>query len=114
MADHRRSLEKLAKWRTVFTGWQLGTMDKSTPGVPAVRDHWEKLILLRAEVTALTGLLIRKGVFDAAEFTQALGEEAEQLSQDYARSFPGMEATDDGIRMDRRAAQTMRDKGFPV
>lgn len=84
-SDPMRSIQKLAKWRTVFTGWQLGTMEKSQPGVAAIRDHWEKLILLRAEVSALTGLLIRKGVFDAAEYTEALGQEAELLSAERDR-----------------------------
>jgi hypothetical protein len=66
----------------------------------AVRDHREVTILLRAEVTALTGLLIEKGVFTAQEFTDALGREAELLSADYARRFPGLEATDHGIAYD--------------
>ncbi|HEX8867345.1 MAG TPA: hypothetical protein VF821_16930, partial [Lentzea sp.] len=61
----------------------------------------------------LTGLLIKKGLFDAAEFTEALGKEADQLSRDYERVFPGMEAIDEGIRMTPEAAETMRRKGFP-
>jgi hypothetical protein len=97
MTDAREALERLAKWRSVFAGWQLGSRSKDDPECQAVRDHREVTILLRAEVTAITGLLIKKGVFTAEEFTAALGEEAELLSADYARKFPGMEATDDGI-----------------
>lgn len=102
-------LNRLAKWRAVFAGWQLGSRPKDDPECQAVRDHREVTILLRAEVTALTGLLIRKGVFTGKEFTEAVGEEADQLSADYARRFPGMEATDDGIAYHLpEAASTMK------
>jgi hypothetical protein len=96
----RASLERLCKWRSVFAAWQLGTRDETDAELRAVKDHREVTILLRAEVSALTGLLIDKGVFTAEEFTQAVGDEAELLSADYARKFPGMEATDHGIAYD--------------
>src|SRR5205814_4113664 len=91
---------RLAKWRTVFSGWQLGTRQKGDPEGDAVRDHREATILLRAEVNTLTGLLIEKGVFTAEEFDAALGKEAEMLSADFARRFPGITATDEGLHMD--------------
>jgi hypothetical protein len=107
-ADARAELEKLAKWRSVFAGWQLGTRLDSDPESQAVRDHREVTILLRAELSALTGLLIDKGVFTAAEFTQRVGEEARLLSEDYSRRFPGMEATEHGIAYD---LETIRRRG---
>lgn len=102
-----RAVQRLAKWRSLFAGWQLGTRPKGDPECDAVRDHREVTILLRAEVTALTGLLIRKGLFTAEEFTEALGEEALQLEADYQRRFPGVQATDDGLNFDPRAVKTM-------
>jgi hypothetical protein len=64
----------------------------------------ELTILLRAEVSALTGLLIKAGVFTAEEFDAALEQEADQLSADYARRFPGFTATDDGMQIDPKVA----------
>ncbi len=95
-----RALDRLTKWRAVFAGWQLGTRADTDPECRAVRDHREVTILLRAEVSTLTGLLIEKGVFTGEEFTAALEREAEQLSADYSRRFRGMKATDVGIQMD--------------
>lgn len=93
-------LNRLTKWRGWFAGWQLGTRPKGDPESDAVRDHREATILLRAELTALTGLLMRKGLITSKEFTQALAEEADALSEGYARRFPGVRATDEGITMD--------------
>ncbi len=103
-----KSIQRLCKWRSVFAGWQLGTRASSDPECQAVRDHREVTILLRAELTALTGLLIKKGVFTAEEFTVALGDEADCLDADYERRFPGIASTDDGIVYDQRAAETMK------
>lgn len=103
------SVNRLAKWRMVFAGWQLGTRAKGDPECDAVRDHREATLMLRAEVSAMTGLLIRKGVFTAQEFTDALVQEAEMLEADLQRRFPGFSATDDGIEMRLpEVAQTMK------
>jgi hypothetical protein len=99
------SLNRLCKWRSVFAGWQLGTRADTDAECRAVRDHREVTILLRAEVNALTGLLIEKGVFTGVEFEAALGRKAEQLSEDYSRRFRGMKATDAGIAMDLAVMQ---------
>lgn len=103
------ALNKVTKWRTVFAGWQLGTRSDSDPECKAVKDHREVTILLRVENTALLKLLVDKGVFTTEEFQQAVIDEAEQLNKDYQKRFPGMEATDIGIRYDRRAIETMKD-----
>lgn len=94
------AVNRLAKWRSVFARWQLGTRADTDPECCAVRDHREVAILLRAEVSTLTGLLIEKGVFTAEEFTAALEREADMLSADYSQRFRGMKATDAGIAMD--------------
>ena len=99
---------KLAKWRTVFCGWQLGTRVIGDPESDALRDHREITMLMRAELSALIGLFVKKGIFTMEEFQQALADEAEQLSKDYEKKFPGMQATDIGIQYDQRAAETMK------
>jgi len=110
-----RALNRLAKWRAVYAGWQLGTRPKGDGEAQAVRDHREVTLMLRAEVTTLTGLLVRKGVLTEEELQVALAEEADQLSKDLEGKFPGMQATDDGIVLDPEIARTtMAEKGFPT
>lgn len=101
-------MNRLAKWRTLFAGWQLGTRSKGDPEVQAVRHHRELSIFLRAETSVLTGLLIRKGVFTQREFEEALIDEAEMLDRDYSERFPGVRSDDRGLVFDQRAAETMR------
>ena len=104
------ALQRLAKWRSVFAGWQLGTRADTDPESQAVRDHREVTILLRAEVNALVTVLTGKGVITEKEFTEQLGDEAEMLSHAYSRKFPGYQATDYGMQVDvQTAAQTMKD-----
>jgi hypothetical protein len=102
------ALNVLAKWRVLFTGWQLGTRPKGDPEGDAVRDHREVTILLRAEMSALTGLLIEKGAFTLDEWLSALEREANQLCADYERKFPGVSATADGLAMDKRVLPWMK------
>lgn len=96
-AETSRKLERLCKWRLHFAGWQLGTRVRGDPECDAVRDHREVSMLLRAEVSAILGLLIEKGVCTQDEMLAALGVEADELSAGYSRRWPGVEATDAGM-----------------
>lgn len=105
-----RALNILAKWRTLFAGWQLGTRPKGDPECDAVRDHRELTILLRAEVSALASALIRRGVISEEQFLAALEREANQLSDAYAAKFPGVTATEQGLAIDtQKVAGWMKD-----
>lgn len=88
---------RVAKWRAHFAGWQLGTRESTDPEAQAVRDQRELLILLRAEVNALTGLLVDAGVFSSQGFSERLIDELEHLDRSYAKRWPGCEAHDDGM-----------------
>ena len=99
------SLNRLAKWRAVFAGWQLGTRATGNAECNAVRDHREATLLHRAELNTLLRLLIEKKVFTASEFRFALDHEADQLSADLAKRFPGFKATDAGIEMNAAIAR---------
>ena len=92
-------MERVAKWRTVFSGWQLGTRVKGDPESDAVRDHREVTIMMRAEVNALGVLLANKGVITADEFTAQVQEECRLLCEAYERRFPGFKATDYGLEI---------------
>ena len=110
----RSALEKLTKWRRFFASWQLGTRPPGDGELRAVADHRELSILMRAELSALTGLLIRKGVFTQEEAGDALEAEAKRLDHDYEESYPGWRSTPDGLSMKMpEAAETMRKLGFP-
>lgn len=98
------ALNILCKWRVLLTGWQLGTRAKGDAEADAVRDHREATLLLRAEVTTLVELLIRKGVFTLDEFQQQLDIEAGLQSQAYERAFPGVHAGMDGLHIDMAKA----------
>jgi hypothetical protein len=97
-----QALNRVAKWRTLLTGWQLGTRPKGDPESGAVRDHREVTILLRVEGSALVNLLVAKGLITAQEWDVALTQEANLLSAAFERRFPGVTATDDGLVMNPR------------
>lgn len=103
---------RVAKWRSVFAGWQLGTRLATDPESAAIRDHREATLLRRAEGSALVALLIEKGVFTAREWTEQYIVELEAIDDELAQRFPGMTSTDEGIAYQLpEAAQTMQ--GWP-
>lgn len=100
---------KLAKWRNVFAGWQLGTRLKTDPESQAVRDHREVTILLRAEVSALTRLLIEECGISLERLNVAMADEFEQLDRDYERRFPGITTDHNGVHYSLpEATETMK------
>lgn len=104
-----RALNILTKWRVLLAGWQLGTRPKTDPVAAAVRDHRELTLMLRAEVSALLGVLIRKNAITEEEWLLALQVEAEHLNQDMARRFPGVTAAEDGLTFrNPEATETMK------
>ncbi len=98
-------IERLGKWRSVFAGWQLGTRAKSDPESQAVRDHRELTMALRAEVNALTAMLVDKGICTPQQFGDRIQQEAEYLCHQYELRFPGFKATDSGMEMDVHIAR---------
>lgn len=108
----RPNLNRLAKWRALLAGWQLGTRPKGDPESDAVRDHREATLVHRAELSALAALLIDKGVFTGDEFAAAVEREADLLCTQMEARFPGIRATDHGLELDpAQAVETM--KGWP-
>ncbi len=116
MSDQSLSavLEKLAKWRKFFASWQLGTRPAADGEYRAVADQRELFILMRAELSALAGLLIRKGVITQKEFQVALEGEAWQLDHDYEKAYPGFRTSASGLHVKLpEALETMKRLGFP-
>ena len=108
-------LNKLCKWRTVLAGWHAGTKSMSEPGTKAMRDLMDKFLITRVESNAMTALLIKKGVFTAKEFTDAVNEEAKALDRIYEQLFRGFRTFENGVEIINieQAHQTMKTMGFP-
>ena len=65
-------------------------------------------------MTALTALLIQKGLVTQAEFAEALLAEAKLLDHGYEERFPGWRTSSDGLHMKMpEALETVRKMGFP-
>jgi hypothetical protein len=107
-----RALNRLAKWRNILTGWQLGSRLKGDPEGDAVRDHREVTLLLRAEVNALAALLTDKGVITADEWDRQLVIEARHLDAALQKRFPGATAHDHGMELDAKLVHPWMSK-FP-
>ncbi len=102
-----RALSKLARWRGLFAGWQLGTRPDTDPEVQAVRDHRDLSLFARIDINAMLGLLIKKGVFTHQEWIDALEAEAKQYDKDLEKRFPGASTNDQGLVLTPEAAAFM-------
>lgn len=112
---YQQQANRLCKWRTLFAGWVLGTRSDTDPRAAGMRDLQEVRLLLRAEVSALTNMLVAKGVCTTEEITAAVADECEYLNEAMAGRFPGIRATDDGLDIKMpEALETMRRLGFPA
>ncbi len=72
-----QALNRLTKWRTVLTGWQLGTRLKGDPESDTVRDHRDVTMCLQVENFALLQILLQKRLVSKEEYDQALLNEQE-------------------------------------
>ena len=108
------AVERLCKWRAVLTAWHLGSVGTETPGVQAMRDLQEWRLMMRAELSAITALLIEDGLLSRKGFAEQVGIEANHLSRVFEERFPGYRAVDDGIEINPAiAVKTIRKRGFP-
>lgn len=100
------SVNRLAKWRTIFCGWQLGTRSIKDPEAQAVRNTAEMLLIQRAELNAVIALLVKKNKITPEELTLQVAHEANHLSASLENKFPGCKATDEGMSIDVQVANT--------
>lgn len=103
------AFNKLTKWRSVFAGWQLGTRVADDPECLAVKDHREISIILRAEMNALSALMIDKGLITKEEWLERCIDEARELDKLYEHRFPGFTSSERGMNMKLpEARETMK------
>ena len=62
-----------------------------------LKDILEKLIIIRCELTAITGQIIRWDKSASDELVRRIGEEAEYLNQAYEQRFPSLVTSENGI-----------------
>jgi hypothetical protein len=101
----QQALNILAKWRTLFAGWQLGTRPVTDPECNAVREHREATLLHRAELTAMGLALLDKKIITAREWERYLERAANDLCDVLAARFPGVTANEHGLHIDPLEAQ---------
>ena len=100
----RNAMNRLAKWRGHYAGWQLGTRLATDPESQAVRDHREVTLMMRAELNALVRVLTDKNLVGEREWLDALTDEANRLNQALSERWPGAQATSEGMSYDMRLA----------
>lgn len=94
-----RALNRLAKWRSLLTGWQVGTRPLGDAESDAIRDMQEFRLLIRVEVSSLARVLVAKGIMTEDEFDEAMEYDALLLDEAMTRRFPGMKSSDEGLVM---------------
>lgn len=98
------AINKLLKWRIVLVGRLLGAKPIHDPQSQGVRDLVDKVLLLRVEVTALTGLCLRAGAFTLETWHRELAREAEALDVSFEQVFPGFKTTEQGVEINTAKA----------
>lgn len=108
------AMNRVARWRSWFAAWQLGTRSDTDGECRAVKEHREATILLRAELNALLALLVAKGVFTEQEFYEASIAAANALDKNFSTAYPGVTATEYGLSYNMELiAATMKRLNFP-
>ena len=74
------ALNRLTKWRTVFAGWQCGTLVRGIPEGDAVRDHRELSIILQVETLAILRCLLKKASLTQEEFDRYFERERPMIA----------------------------------
>ena len=104
---YKAALNKLGKWRSILCGWFMGTRSDKDEQAKAYKDLIERSLIMRAELTGLTRLLVGKGLIEEWELLHWVAEEAAELEKMLEKQFPGYKASALGMDIDVRvAAQT--------
>lgn len=112
---YNEAMNRLCKWRSILVGWMIGSKGGDEPGVQGFRDLVDRTMILRPEVTALTALLLKKGVFTQQEYEFQIVEECAHQQRLFEDLFKGMHAENFGVIIHdpEEAKKTMQRLGFP-
>lgn len=92
---HRLGM-RLRQYARYSLGRILGTVPITSGRYKYHIDHQERSLFMRADLNALTGLLVKKGVFTEQEWNEAWTKEAEQYCEDLARQWPEIQVAHNG------------------
>lgn len=105
---------RLHRWGFVLVSRILGTRTAEDQQCKGMRDIITQNLMLRAEVNALTALLVEKGLFTSEELQARLQGEAKWLCERYEAQFPGARAGDVGMDIYDVQLYAKTTKGWPA
>lgn len=86
-----RALTELCQWANVQVGRITGAMNAQTPRAEVYREMFEQLLMVRAEMSALTLFVLNTyGRTAHDELRELIRVEADRLSAQYAERYPGV------------------------
>jgi hypothetical protein len=110
---YQRALNRLNHWGMLLTGRIAGTLRADDPRSKGYRDLFQKFLIQRAEVNAITAILLEKGITTREDLTKRITDEATHLDQLHEQQYPGVRSTDSGLDFyDLPKVQTWM-KGWP-
>lgn len=92
-----RAMRRARQVGRLTVGRIFGTTPNTDGRYLAIMDLEERAIFCRAEVNAITAILMKKGLFTKDEFDEQLVDELNYLAKLYADKFPEVEFTEIGI-----------------
>jgi hypothetical protein len=106
---------KIRQVGRIQLGRVLGTVSNTKGSYKAWIDLLERSYFMRAEINALTALLIKKGAFTEAEWMKQWEEEASSFFKEVSKDWPEVEFTDYGYTIVDPVALAERSKreGWP-
>lgn len=93
---HHLSMRYSGAFMELLKGEHVSTISAAHPGLKEVRDFIDLILYTRAEINALTRLLIAERVLDIDAVQAAFAEEYEWLAQTKAKQLK-VEVTDYGL-----------------
>jgi hypothetical protein len=94
-----RALNRLAKWRFVFASRMFGSRPDTDEPTKVFKDLVERTLILRAEVTALTALLVEQRMIYEDDFARHVAVEAGHLERLLEQQFPGFRSAEHGMEV---------------
>ena len=106
---------KLRQVGRMHVGRILGSVPATNGAYKSLIDLIERTYFMRAEINALTSLLLKKGLFTEAELTRAFEEEYKYLFDEVSKNWPEITFTETGATVKDPVALATRSKaeGWP-
>lgn len=97
---HHIGMRYVGALAEVARGSKVGLLPATDPGVHEMRDLIDLLLLTRAEINALSKLLVEAKVFTAEQLVKEYAEQYDWLADTKAKQF-GVKIIDGGLVFDK-------------